>query len=90
MLRARRDKCPSRGGDGGPAGGRQEGLSGGAAQEAQAEGQGAEHKLSYSRLDFFSLLAATVREFNYLYGMLMGTKKNPAFFAPRGSGYFRS
>lgn len=30
--------------------------------EVPAKGQGAEHKLSYSRIYFFSLLAATVRE----------------------------
>lgn len=72
MLRVSRAKGPGGGwvgGDRGPAGGRREGLSGGAAQEAlaargsgilevSADGQDAEHKLSYSRIDLFSLLAA--------------------------------
>lgn len=50
--------------------------------EVPAKGQGAEHKLSYSRIYFFSLLAATVREGYRLHRMLTNKQTNPAFLHP--------
>lgn len=41
--------------------------------EVPAKGRGAEHRLSYSRIYFFSLLAATVREGYRLHRVLTNT-----------------
>lgn len=57
--------------------------------EVLAGGPDAEHKLSYSRIDFFSLLAATVRKFDYLYGMLMEKKKKILPFCTQGFRLFQ-
>lgn len=51
--------------------------------KVSAQGQDAEHELSYSRIDFFSLLAAVVRE---VYGLRRMLLKKSCLFAPRGSG----